>query len=117
MQNPYAIHSFRAAQPKISPTRLRKDPVFFLEKKSHGGGRDSPRRVPETFAMVDGRRVAAVNGQGGARAGRGAWLDGGGDSQNCDYETFCFIRSRSTRALMDEQSAVINAALVRALRE
>jgi hypothetical protein len=33
-----------------------------------------PRPVQETFAMVDGRRVAAINGQDGrARDGHGAW--------------------------------------------
>ena len=38
--------------------------------------RDFSRAGPETFAMVDGRWVAAVNGQDEARAARGAWLDG-----------------------------------------
>ena len=35
------------------------------------GGSRFTTAVPETFATVDGRMVAAVNGQDGARAGRG----------------------------------------------
>jgi hypothetical protein len=44
--------------------------TIFLVQNLKRVGRDFTPPVPETFAMVDGRRVAAVNGQDEARRAR-----------------------------------------------